>query len=185
MAGFQELSRRRLLVPTGLLCVALTGCSQLSGGDIDAAETTVGYTDSTEADGLGSDVSGADTTAAPPTTADTAAAESTAAPTTAAPTTASTAAPTTAPPTTAAPTTAAPTTAAPTTAAPTTAAPTTQADGGTDGSTLPRTGPSEAALFVAVGSVMILAGRSVFDALGLIDRRRWMTKGGGAPLPPR
>ncbi len=65
-------------------------------------------------------------------------------------------------------TTAAPaTTAPPTTAAPTSIAPPVTA---VDGTPLPHTGPSEAAVLAAVGCALVVAGRFVIDGLKWLDQ---------------
>ena len=52
--------------------------------------------------------------------------------------------------------------------------------------TLPRTGPTEAAVFAAVGSSLILAGRALLDWLGWLDRLQLArTSRSKRPLAPR
>jgi hypothetical protein len=67
------------------------------------------------------------------------------------------------------PTTAVPTTAVPTTAVPTTVVGVLSSNQLPDGS-LPRTGPSEAAVLAAVGCALLVAGRLALDGLRWLDR---------------
>ena len=79
------------------------------------------------------------------------------------------------------------TTSVPTTAVPTTAVPITEPESEETGAagSLPRTGPTEAAIFTAVGCAMVLVGRTSLDALGLLGRLRFSRTPAGRPLPPR